>query len=357
VTARRTIGRLLRRRQRRREAGRLDREVADTVEHVAGPASLDQAPDEPVVLCLVRDGAPWLDAFLDHYRSLGCRSFVFLDNGSADDTIDRLRAEDGVVVLRRAGAYARLKNAMKRHLVQRWGRGRWCLLVDVDELLDHPDRDAVPLRRFLEYLDRHGYTAVLGHMLDMFPDGPLKAPAYGDFRAVHRCYDLSGIEETRYAPGRCRLPRGGHPFLRGGIRRLAFGLEGPLLSKHPIVRGCRRLRVATPDDHRVRHARIADVSVALYHYKWVGPFRERAEHAVREEQYWRESVEYRGYATAFRNPSFSLVRATTRQCPSANGLVEAGFLRVSDRWRRFVNRTSLDARRGSQESGALRTPS
>ena len=44
------------------------------VEYLHGPAEISYAEDELVVVCLVRDGLPWVKAFVAHYFSLGVKS-------------------------------------------------------------------------------------------------------------------------------------------------------------------------------------------------------------------------------------------------------------------------------------------
>ncbi len=60
---------------------------------------------------------------------------------------------------------------MKQYLIARFGKsGRWCLYVDIDELFDYPYSEVVSLDSFLRYLTSKSYTAVMAHMLDMFPE-------------------------------------------------------------------------------------------------------------------------------------------------------------------------------------------
>src|SRR5215210_6417977 len=68
------------------------------VEHVDGPEEVAIEPDELVVLCLVRDGRPYVRSFLEHYASMGVKHMVFLDNGSTDGTVEALQEYDDVTV-------------------------------------------------------------------------------------------------------------------------------------------------------------------------------------------------------------------------------------------------------------------
>ena len=57
---------------------------------------------EVLAIVLVRDGAYYLDAFFDYYRALGIRYFAFIDNGSTDGTIERIKRQEGCVIDRAA---------------------------------------------------------------------------------------------------------------------------------------------------------------------------------------------------------------------------------------------------------------
>jgi hypothetical protein len=48
---------------------------------VHGPGEIYCETDEVIVLVVVRDGRPYVKSFVDHYRSLGAKHPVFLDNG------------------------------------------------------------------------------------------------------------------------------------------------------------------------------------------------------------------------------------------------------------------------------------
>ncbi len=70
------------------------------------------------------------------------------------------------------------KLAFKRYLIsKRFGKGRWILCLDIDEMFDYPYSDVVGLGSLLEYLDRGSYTALVAYMLDRFPEKPLLSVA------------------------------------------------------------------------------------------------------------------------------------------------------------------------------------
>src|SRR5215217_168488 len=70
-----------------------------SLEHLYGAEEVNYERDELVVLCLVRNGRPYVKSFVEHYFSLGVKHAFFLDNGSTDGTVEALRAYDNVTVL------------------------------------------------------------------------------------------------------------------------------------------------------------------------------------------------------------------------------------------------------------------
>ena len=64
------------------------------VEHICGPQHVSYSLEELLVISVVRNGELYVKSFLDHYRSMGVKHFVFLDNGSTDRTVELLCARD-----------------------------------------------------------------------------------------------------------------------------------------------------------------------------------------------------------------------------------------------------------------------
>src|SRR5918997_823955 len=171
--------------------------VHPTVEHLHGPEEVAYGMDELIVLCLVRDGRPYVRSFVEHYSSMGVKHLVFVDNGSIDGTVEVLTEYDNVTVLRTELPYRGNHGPMLRYLVERFGQGRWSLCVDIDELFDYPYSDVIGLQSLLGYLSGKSYTAVTAQMLDMFPEGPLSSRNSNQdepLKERHRFYDISDLE-------------------------------------------------------------------------------------------------------------------------------------------------------------------
>lgn len=303
--------------------------------HVSGPRTVQYGENELLLLCVVRNGAPYLRQYLDHHFALGVRHIVLLDNGSTDGTADLARGAENVTVLRAACPYQTYENVMKRYLARRFSRGRWNLCADIDELFEYPFSDVLSLRDFLGYLNHHGYTAVLAQMLDMISEEPLSAPdTEQPPRERFLFYDLSNIARRPY-----RYGTPGHPAIqehRGGIRDVFFQSNNSL-TKAALVRVDDGVEVFV-DWHHARNVRIADLSCLLLHYPFAAGFAAKAADAVRTGRYGTMTTpQYENYWSVLQeSPDLSLKTPAARELTRIEALIDEGFLVVSDRFRRWV---------------------
>ena len=325
------------------------RAIHDSIEHLHGPDEVDVRDDELIVLTQVRNSRPYVKAFIDHYRSLGATHMVFLDNGSTDGTVEALKEYENVTVLRTTLPYRTHNVAMKQYLIERFGRRRWSLLVDIDELFDYPFSDVVDLEGLLRYLNENRYTAVVAHMLDMFPEKPISrdaspaAPEDEPLKEKYRFYDVSNLRRLRYdeagETGNV-VSNENIEILRGGIRNILFDNfnNKALLLKHPLIFLDDELKPMDLSDHWVGNARIADFTGVLYHYKFTERFyedvrrsveeRNRSDHGTRRYGKFLEVLE--------RKPYLEIRRETSKELESVDQLVADGFVVVSEEYLAFV---------------------
>src|SRR5215218_10358295 len=318
--------------------------LRSSIEHLHGPEEVDYEPDELVVVCLVRDGRPYVKSFVEHYRSLGAKHLFFLDNGSTDGTVEALNNYNNVTVLQTMLPYKEYKHLMKQYLMGRFGKkDRWCLCVDIDELFDYPYSDVVALDSFLGYLSSNSYTAVAAQILDMLSEESLSGREGNledePLKERHRFYDISNISRRsiKELPHRDKrnntLESDEIEIFRDGIRSAIFS-DRPLLTKFPLVFTDGRIKPFDRSAHWVANAKIADISCVLLHYKFLdGYFQKQAAQAVREGQYHNNSTRYKRYLEALdKNPALKMKQETARELKGVNDLVENGFLVVSEEY-------------------------
>src|SRR5215211_4915795 len=332
--------------------------LRSSIEHLHGPQEVDYEPDELVVVCLVRDGRPYVKSFVEHYRSLGAKHLFFLDNGSTDGTVEALKNYNNTTVLRSKLPFKEYKHLMRQYLIGRFGKkDRWCLYADIDELFYYPYSDVMGLGCLLRYLNGNSYTAVAAQILDMLSEEPLSGREGNledePLKERLRFYDTSNISRMRFKELPHHLKRNNAlksdeiEIFRNGIRSAIFS-DRPLLTKFPLVFKDGRIKPFDRSSHWVDNAKIADISCVLLHYKFLdGYFHKRA---MRQGQFHDDSARYTHYKKYLevlnKNPTLQVKRESARELRGVNDLAENGFLVVSEEYMMRVYQEE-EARKGA----------
>lgn len=316
------------------------RRLESSLEVLRLRADAERRPDRCVVVTVVRDGQTWIEPWLEHYLELGADEIVVLDNGSIDRTVEVALAQPRATVLRSRLPFRAYNSVFKRFLVERFGEGRWCLLVDVDEFFDYPFSGELPFPRFLEYLNSRGYTAVMATMLDLFADGPSHTWPAGGRELLERCvwYDPSSLVPSRHwrLQLRNRFADRDMPFYRGGVMYQAFGVRA-VATKFPLIYYRRGGRLdLRRHGHFCRGAHVADVSAVLLHYRCDRRLVERLREQFDRGPHFAALARKAGEAGT--GGDLVLRRPSARRLEHVDQLVDDGLLRVSAAYREFVMR-------------------
>lgn len=308
--------------------------------HIAGYQNLERTANDCIVVALMRNAEAYIQAFIEYHLSLGFRHIFLLDNGSEDASIDLARGYGKVTIYQCLLPYQRYKDELKRYLARRFSYQRWCLIADVDEFFRYPGDETLSLGQFISYLNRYDYDAVLLQMLDMYPAGPIEGGNQqrrdGDFLTDHCWFEIDSIQ-------RRQIPAGlenhlSNPDLRiyfGGVRARVFQTE-PYLSKFCLIRPNARLYQV--NHHLVSFAKVADISAALLHYKFLNDFPRVVAKAVAEKQYFQGSAEYQRYQDVLRETEQLTLRSPhSVQFETTQQLVDLGVLAVSDRYQSYYD--------------------
>ena len=335
--------------------------VEHNIEHVYGPRKVDYEIDELVVLVLLRNGRPYIKPFIEHYFSLGVKHIVFLDNGSIDGTVEALQNYANVTVLRSRLPYKKYNVTLKQYLVERFGRGRWSLNPDMDELFDYPYSDVVSLKALLRYLNENSYTAVVTHMLDMFPGTVLSADSltseYEGLKELHRYYDISDVRTWDYREvgdiGNV-VANEQIEVLQGGVIQRIFRTS-PLLTKHPLIFLDDQLTPHDLSDHWVGNARIADFTGVFLHYKLSANLYGLVQREIEERKYINRHGKYdKMHKVLSEAPSLLIKNDTSKELKNVDELVGTRFVAVSRQYMGFVESEAKRSGRYSEESWSER---
>jgi len=303
---------------------------------VFGPEEIDLAKDEVIVLCLVKNGATYIDEFIKHYFLLGVKHIVFLDNNSTDQTIEKIKKYNNVTVLWTDSPFGHDNDMrMREYLIERFALGKWSLSVDIDEFFDYPYSDKIKLKSLIKYLESNSFTAVVSHMLDMFP-GAIYRNENNFLIKKHKYYTLSSLSKTEYYFENGKKPETKIRLMTGGIRKKIFNLNSYLI-KHALIFSDDNTKRGR-SGHTLACGKIADLSSVLYHYKFVGQFFDYAEDAAKREFQSNQSSDYKFYNKVFLNKDFLLLKdADSIWIDNVNELVDKDFLVVSDNFKNFAN--------------------
>ncbi|MBD3355082.1 glycosyltransferase, partial [Candidatus Woesearchaeota archaeon] len=175
--------------------------IAFNTKYISGKKHIKYKKDEAVVCSLVRNGENHIKSFIEYHIDKGFKHIFFLDNGSTDDTIKIAKKYEKVTILQNKLSFKEYQSSLRRYLVNRFCRNRWCLYLDIDEFFDYPFSDRLSLNKFLGYLNKNGYTAVITQMLDMFSDkkmSEIKPEKDKNLKNLYMFYDISYIKKKKY---------------------------------------------------------------------------------------------------------------------------------------------------------------
>jgi glycosyltransferase involved in cell wall biosynthesis len=288
----------------------------DRVELVQVQASARPLPDawSPIIISVIKDEIDRLPDFLRHYREAGTERFVFVDNGSTDGSVAFLRTQPDVDLYARHGAFNwTLKQGWINKIVRLYGQDRWYGYFDADEHVVFDGIGARTLRDLTRLMQGRGITRVRGFLIDMYAETPLlgsRYAAHDRLDAAYPYFDADSYTEEAYTETMS---------VKGGPRTRAFGHVDPKfrpeMTKYPIFRLTADACVANP--HYIwpyRENFRSPRHLGVLHYKFLPNIAERIRRAVREENYWGGSLEYKCYATVLaRQTSLSLMYPGSRR--------------------------------------------
>jgi hypothetical protein len=271
---------------------------------VANRSAAIQASDL-LLFTTLRNEKVRLPFFLQYYREQGINHFLIVDNDSNDGSREYLAAQPDVSIWTTKASYRNSRFGVDwlNHLARKYGCGRWCLTVDVDEFIVYPFCDSRPLRALTDWLDSSNLRSFSAMLLDMYPKGPMGAQPYREGQnpfeiaqwfdsgnySIHRNWEMENL------------------WIQGGPRMRMFFADkpdsAPALNKIPLVKWDRSI-VYAASTHMVLPRglnRVYDewggekASGCLLHAKFLDTFAAKAAEEMQRGQHYANSQEYRAY--------------------------------------------------------------
>lgn len=283
-------------------------------------------PDEVWMIVVCRNEALRLPFMLKYHFDLGVSRVLLVDNDSTDGTRELAAADPRIHVWTSKERY---KGPLywQEPLLRRFAVGRWCLVLDADELFVYPHMDRLDLPGLAAQLEQEGTAALHGLFIEMFSREPIGQVAYrpgDDLRAAAPWFDAEGYVRKQYHP----VFGGPAPdFIHmGGTRGRVFPEEFGC-SKYPFFKYSPNLFLRR-GLHTIEGAPISAAQGAVLHFKYLQDFKAKAVREAERGAYWNASAEYKAYAERFRQEGdFSLWHPGAKRYEGWRQLVELGLMK------------------------------
>lgn len=271
--------------------------------------------DDILLICTMRNEQIRLPYFLDYYRGLGVRHFLFVDNDSTDGTLQYLSGQEDVSVWTTRASYKSATYGIDwvNWLARTYAHGHWTLVVDPDEFFIYPFCDTRPIPALTDWLDNSGIRSFSAMLVDIYPKGRIDAQPY---RAGQDPLEIAAwFDSGNYTIK--RNPTYGNLWIQGGPRARMFFADAPeqapALNKIPLVKWDRKYAFVSSThallprglNHVYDDTGGEKASGALLHAKFLDTFSQKAREELDRQEHYAGSMEYRVYAERLQeNPDF-----------------------------------------------------
>ena len=175
-----------------------------------------------VCVCVFRDEEIMIDHFVTHYIKLGITHFIFIDNNSIDNSVNKLKKYSNttnIKIYTTSDSYAKNEYGLTwvNSVLNSELKNRWVLVVDIDEILYL--RNGESLHQIKENLIRNNSNILPTLLLDFYPKS-LNESIYtsGDnFLSHSNLYDRFSEKQSVVYVGNT-----GEVVVKGGMRNRVY---------------------------------------------------------------------------------------------------------------------------------------
>ena len=296
---------------------------------------LDPRPSEVLCCCVIRNELARLPYFLEYYRRKGVGSFLAVDNGSSDGSVEYLLMQPDVYLWQSTLSFNRANfgSAWFEPILSIYGRDRWCLIVDADELLYYPDCEQRTIASLCRRLDHQKKRAFKAIHLDMYSDLPIRDTYYASgqpFEEVCPYFDHKFYHDHFSDSGACF----NQEAYAGGVRRRVFGQKVfNYLSKVPLVKyDADRILAGGQHWTNLPADQIAVETGCLLHFKFFSSFLDYAPQEAKRKEHADEALQYQEYQRGLlEQPALTLFHpAHSVKLQDSQQLVSLGVMRADE---------------------------
>lgn len=255
-----------------------------------------------ILICFYNNFENLAKKWINHYINIGIKNFVLIDNNSTDKSTKILKRYSNDInisfwtINEKYNCYKMC--GWKQQILEYYGKDKYYLTVDSDELLIYENFKETKLKDFVKINKLQSFKTI---MLDVYSNKPIYEGYLDDFKYV----DEGTYKITESVPYKQRV--------FGGPRTRIFGIK-PSLQKIPFIKYSGK--EVYINDHYYYPWDInsnAKFCSYLLHYKFLPEDKEKYERFVTDGRHWKNSREYKIYnsilnkeKTTFYNKDISI---------------------------------------------------
>lgn len=276
---------------------------------------------EIVVVCAVKNDLLRVQAFLEHYKNLGIKKFLFIDNGSNDGTYEFLMEQPEVeLYLTNTNYNSVAKTAWINRLIAWNGLNKWYLVVDSDEFFQYPEMEEVDLNQYVKKLGKLKIYAVKALMIEPYPKGNVMDKNLKDENFLDEYCYFDGNEDSYYVDTELGI-------YGGGMHERLFGLKKITRTKIPLIY-CTddRFEVGSHDIFPLHENISAKIGGILMHYKFLPSDGEKIKKIIKDGNYANGSRLYKKYDEVLSKGELSAYYEGSKKWLGAESFRELPFV-------------------------------
>lgn len=294
------------------------------------------------LFCIMRNESLRLPHFMNYYNKLKVDRFFMIDNNSLDNSVSIASSFNNVHIFNTTESYKNHWYWME-YMLENFGRGHWCVVVDIDELMCFPHVDILSVHNMCQFLERSGDTALRALLLDIYSNQSVQNTHYvSGNNPIDSCpyFDTSYYEVTFPYFDRMRWKPFSSTHFAGGMRERVFGKSNPItsLNKFPLFK-------YTPETylgqgmHAINGAKISDMQGVVLHTKFLSDFIQEAQEESLREQHFNKAAYYKDFKYKFDNdPNLCLANSDSVSFQNFDQLVKLGLMKTNEQFEEFAKR-------------------
>ena len=248
-----------------------------------------------ILICLAKNECDNLKKIYNYYTNLGVNNFVYIDNGSNDNTIEYFKKIENVNLFSVKDEYTSIRRqAWINKIISRYGFNKWYLVIDSDEYLAFNECEKNSISDAINFFNSKKIERVRALMVDMYPKRIIFNNDNIDFLKKYNLFDYNtyGVYHSKESML--------FDCLNGGMRGRLFS-EGdeskkPWLTKYPLLLFKKGdIQFQSHMSYPFEKNFDSDCYLVLMHYKFLPSDSKKYQDRVKKGNFSLGSWEYKRY--------------------------------------------------------------